>query len=102
MQPLPAAVCFLNGKWNTKASDVRYARDFTNMDESIPGTSEKPYFIRLNAGKEIESGEFRLAELGNPEIAARDQRVGAVNLPAIPPRIVTTARSEYTSDGDNL
>ena len=76
MQPLPAAVHFLNGKWDAKPFDVKSARDFTDMDSSISGTSEKPYLIRLKGGKEIKSQEFRLAELGNLKKAALDQHVG--------------------------
>jgi hypothetical protein len=58
-----SAVRFLRGKWDANKSEVKSARDFIDKVASISGTSGKPYLIRFNDGKEINSGEFLLAEL---------------------------------------
>jgi hypothetical protein len=57
------AVRFLRGKWNHNLAEVKSARDFIDKVASVSGTSGKPYRIRFNDGKEIESREFLLAAL---------------------------------------
>jgi hypothetical protein len=58
-----SAVRFLHGKWDANAAEVKSARDFIDKVASISGTSGKPYLIRFNDGREIQSREYLLAEL---------------------------------------
>ena len=61
------AATFLRRKWQANASKVETARDFIDKVASESGTSGKPYLIRFNDGKEIQSREFLLARLRNLE-----------------------------------
>jgi len=53
---------------------VKTTRDFIDKVASISGTSDKLYLIRYEAGKEIKSQEFLLAELGRLEKAVTKTR----------------------------
>ena len=61
------AATFLRRKWHANGSSVQTARDFIHKVASESGTSGKPYLIRFNDGKEIQSREFLLARLQNLE-----------------------------------
>lgn len=63
------AATFLRRKWQANDSSVRTARDFIDKVASESGTSGKPYLIRFNDGKEIQSREFLLVRLQNLENA---------------------------------
>jgi hypothetical protein len=63
------AATFLRRKWQANGSSVQTARDFIDKVASESGTSGKPYLIRFNDGKEIQSREFLLARLQNLENA---------------------------------
>lgn len=67
-----SAVRFLRGKWEANAAAVNTAQDFIDKIASVSGTSNKPYLIRFNDGKEITSREFLMAELR--KIEPRTQR----------------------------
>jgi Family of unknown function (DUF5329) len=57
------AVRFLRGKWNANANEISSARNFIDKVASFSGTSGKPYLIRFNDGREMNSRDFLLAEL---------------------------------------
>lgn len=57
------AVRFLRGKWEANDSAIKSARDFIDKVASMSGTSGKPYLIRFNDGREIQSRDFFLAAL---------------------------------------
>lgn len=63
------AATFLRRKWQANDSSVQTARDFIDKVASESGTSGKPYLIRFNDGKEIQSREFLLVRLQNLENA---------------------------------
>ena len=57
------ATRFLRGKWEANDSAVKTARDFIDRVASASGTSGKPYLIRFNDGREVQSRDFLLTEL---------------------------------------
>jgi len=80
---------------------VKTTRDFIDKVASISGTSDKLYLIRYEAGKEIKSQEFLLAERGNWNRPSSTNVSAADDPPVNQPRIVTTAWQVYTLDSDN-
>lgn len=60
---LTTAVRFLRGKWRANDAKVRTARDFIDTVASVSSTSGKPYLIRFQDGREINSRDFLVAEL---------------------------------------
>ena len=67
------AATLLSRKWQANESNVKTARDFIDKVASFSGTSNKPYLIRFNDGREIKSREFFLAELKKIEKAREEQ-----------------------------
>jgi hypothetical protein len=67
------AATFLSRKWQANESNIKTARDFIDKVASFSGTSNKPYLIRFNDGREIKSREFFLAELKKIEKAREEQ-----------------------------
>jgi hypothetical protein len=66
-----SAVRFLRGKWAVNAAAVKTAQDFIDKVASVSGTSNKPYLIRFNDGREMTSRDFLIAELNKIERAMR-------------------------------
>ncbi|MGH7875123.1 MAG: DUF5329 family protein [Candidatus Binatia bacterium] len=58
------AVRFLRGKWRANDAEVKTARDFIAKVASASGTSGKPYLIRFKDGREMNSRDFLISELG--------------------------------------
>jgi hypothetical protein len=52
------AVKFLRGKWDTKADEIKTAKEFIEKVATVSSTSGKPYLIRLKDGKEVKSSEY--------------------------------------------
>ena len=65
---LTTAVRFLRGKWEANDAKVRTARDFIDTVASVSGTSGKPYLIRFQDGREINSRDFLIGELNKLEL----------------------------------
>ncbi len=60
---LTTAMRFLREKWQANDAKVRTARDFIDTVASVSSTSGKPYVIRFQNGREINSRDFLMAEL---------------------------------------
>lgn len=67
------AAVFLRKKWQANEAAVQSARDFIEKIGSFSSTSGTPYRIRLPDGRELQSGDFLLAELEEIE-SARENR----------------------------
>ena len=57
------SVKFLRGKWKANSQDIKTAEDFIEKAATKSSTTGKPYLIRFQDGKEVESGKYLRAEL---------------------------------------
>jgi hypothetical protein len=62
------AVFFLRAKWEANNAEIRTAWEFIDKIASASGTSGKPYLIRFQDGREINSRDFLIAELNKLEL----------------------------------
>ena len=58
-----AAVKFLKGKWQSKESEIKTAKDFIEKVASQSSTTGKPYVIRFKDAHEINCGDYLRDEL---------------------------------------
>ena len=62
------AVFFRRAKWEANNAEIRTAWEFIDKIASASGTSGKPYLIRFQDGREINSRDFLIAELNKLEL----------------------------------
>ena len=58
-----AAMKFLKGKWQSKESEIKTAKDFIEKVASQSSTTGKPYVIRFKDAHEINCGDYLRDEL---------------------------------------
>jgi len=62
------AVLFLRAKWEANNAEIRTAWEFIDKIASVSGTSGRPYLIRFQDGREINSRDFLIAELNKLDL----------------------------------
>ena len=56
--PPRTAAKFLRGKWNDRAAEVRSAEEFIAKVATRSSTTGKPYLVRFDDGREVETAVF--------------------------------------------